>query len=87
MTNARILPDLTQASREELIAQIEAMRKASQTKLTLKVSTKGALSMYGMGRWPVTLYKTQWQRLLAEADAIRAFITAHASELAEKATD
>jgi len=84
---SRILPDLSQASREELIAQIEAMRRASQTKLTLKVSSKGALSVYGMGRWPVTLYKTQWQRLLSESAAIEAFITSHASELADKASD
>ena len=71
-------------SADELIAIIAAMAQAKQTKLTLKVSEKGGLSLYGMGRWPVTLYKSQWLRLLAEADAIRAFIKAHDSVLVDK---
>jgi hypothetical protein len=51
--------------------QIE-QRKTGQ--LRLKVSEKGALSVYGLGRFPVTLYKEQWTRLLDYADEIRAFI-------------
>lgn len=84
-TSARILPDLSQLSREQLIAQIEAMKAASATKLTLKVSEKGALCVYGLGRFPVTLYASQWERLLASADAIRAFAKANADKLATKA--
>lgn len=67
------------------IAALEAAAKATERKLTLKVSEKGALSLYGMGRFPVTLYRGQWERLLDNADAIRAFITANDTLLAVKA--
>lgn len=80
-----ILPDLTQLSREDLIAQIEAMRRQSQSKLVCKVSDKGAVCVYGLGKWPVTLYRGQWERLLAHADAIREFIKLNAASLSEKA--
>jgi hypothetical protein len=50
----------------------------------MKVSEKGALSVYGMGRFPVTLYKEQWVKLLDMADDIRAFIAANHSALKEK---
>jgi hypothetical protein len=50
----------------------------------MKVSEKGALSVYGMGRFPVTLYKEQWLRLLDMADDIRAFIAANDSALKVK---
>jgi len=50
----------------------------------MKVSEKGALSVYGMGRFPVTLYKEQWLRLLAMAEAIKAFIEAHDAQLKTK---
>ena len=50
----------------------------------LKVSEKGAVSVYGMGRFPVTLYKEQWLRLLAIADEIKAFITANDERLKSK---
>ncbi len=70
------------------IAQLEAanaaMRAASQRKLTLKVSDKGAVSLYGLGRFPVTLYKGQWERLIGEIDHVRAFIEANVSLLAVK---
>jgi hypothetical protein len=52
--------------------------------LRLKVSEKGALSVYGLGRFPVTLYKEQWQRLLAQAEAIGRFIRENDSELKAK---
>jgi hypothetical protein len=67
-----------------LEAQIARMRAANQRKLTLKVSTKGAVSVYGMGRWPVTLYQSQWERLLDMADTIRDFIKDNADALANK---
>jgi hypothetical protein len=50
----------------------------------MKVSEKGALSIYGMGRFPVTLYKEQWLRLLDKADEIRAFIAANDTQLKAK---
>jgi hypothetical protein len=50
----------------------------------MKVSEKGALSVYGMGRFPVTLYKEQWLRLLAMAEDIKAFIEANNHNLKSK---
>jgi hypothetical protein len=50
----------------------------------MRVSVKGALSFYGLGRFPVTLYKEQWQRLLAEKDNIEAFIVANDTDLKPK---
>lgn len=67
-----------------LEAQIAAMKLSSQRKLTLKVSDKGALSMYGLGRFPVTLYRGQWEKLIGEVDHIKAFIEANASTLSVK---
>ncbi len=52
----------------------EQLRRQESGGLRFKVSEKGALSVYGLGRFPVTLYKEQWLRLLAQADGIRAFI-------------
>lgn len=83
-----ILPNLA-AENEALKAQLAAMQAAlaaaSKTKaLSLKVSDKGALSIYGLGRFPVTLYRTQIERLLDHEPTIRAFISANASLLATK---
>ena len=50
----------------------------------MKVSEKGAVSIYGMGRFPVTLYKEQWLKLLGMSDEIRAFITANDAQLKTK---
>jgi hypothetical protein len=52
--------------------------------LRLKVSEKGAVSVYGMGKFPVTLYKEQWLRLLDIADEIRAFIAVNNAQLKSK---
>ena len=71
-----------------LLAQIEALKgqlKSTERKLSLKVSEKGALSLYGMGRFPVTLYRGQWERLLAAKPEIEAFIKANDTLLAVKA--
>lgn len=78
------LPDMTAALAH--IAALEAqLASANAPKaLSLKVSEKGALSVYGLGRYPVTLYAGQWERLLAQADTIRAFMAANAALLAEK---
>jgi len=68
------------------IAELEAALAAQSAPkaLTLKVSEKGALSIYGLGRFPVTLYRRQWERLLAHVDTIQAFMAANAALLAEK---
>ena len=78
MTNAK-LNDMT---KEQLIALLQAANAPKA--LTMKVSEKGALSIYGLGRFPVTLYAGQWERLLSAADQIKAFMTANASLLATK---
>lgn len=64
------------AELERLKAENEALKKSKPARgtLTMKVSEKGALSVYGMGRFPVTLYKEQWLKLLGIADEIKKFI-------------
>lgn len=69
--------NLAQMSREQLEAMVMAMKTQATRKLTLKVSAKGAVSLYGMGRFPVTLYAQQWDKVLDEAQTIRDFIEAH----------
>lgn len=69
-----------------LKAENQALKQRATTGIAMKVSEKGALSVYGLGRFPVTLYKGQWLKLLAMAKTISDFITAHASELSEKPT-
>ena len=78
-------------SDEELKAELEqlrkenaALKKGAARGVSMKVSEKGGLSVYGMGRFPVTLYKEQWLKLLDLAGEIRAFIAAHESELKSK---
>ena len=61
-----------------------ALKKGASSSLRLKVSEKGALSVYGMGRFPVTLYKEQWLKLLGVSDEIRAFIAANEAQLKAK---
>ena len=63
-----------QAELQRLRAENELLKKSGRSKLAMKVSEKGALSVYGMGRFPVTLYKEQWTKLLGMADEIRAFL-------------
>ena len=69
---------------ERLRAENQALRLPERGKLSLKVSEKGALSVYGMGRFPVTLYKEQWLRLLVIADEIKAFIESNNDRLKTK---
>ena len=69
-------PMSTDADQTEL-ARLRAeneLLKRSRGQTALKVSEKGALSVYGLGRFPVTLYREQWEKLLAMADEIRRFI-------------
>ena len=58
------MTDLNTMSKEELLKLIATMQAAPARKITCKVSEKGGLSLYGLGRFPVTLYRSQWERLL-----------------------
>ena len=83
-----ILPNLAQQN-ELLKAQIAEMQaqlaQANQPKrLTMKVSEKGALSIYGLGRFPVTLYRGQWERLATAMPDIKVFMSQNAALLATK---
>lgn len=84
-----ILQDQTAALAAQ-IAKLQAENEALKAKamarqtITCKVSAKGAVSVYGMGKWPVTLYAGQWERLLAKADTILEFCSDHADELHTK---
>jgi len=76
---------------EDLKAELErlrnenaALKKGAATGISMKVSEKGGLSIYGMGRFPVTLYKEQWLKLLDMADDIRKFIAANDAQLKAK---
>jgi hypothetical protein len=69
---------------ERLRAENESLKKPARGVLSLKVSEKGALSVYGMGRFPVTLYREQWERLLAMSDQIKEFIQQNDHALKKK---
>jgi hypothetical protein len=72
---------LTIEEADKLLADLETSRRGA---LYCKVSAKGAMSLYGLQRMPVTLYVEQWERLLAFADELRAFMKQHDSELKRK---
>ena len=69
---------------ERLRNENAALKKGAATGITMKVSEKGGLSIYGMGRFPITLYKEQWLKLLDMSDAIRTFIAANEATLKVK---
>ena len=78
-------------SQEEMMAELERLRaenaqlkEAPRRQVYLKVSDKGAISLYGLGRFPVTLYVEQWDTILGMADELRAFMAQHAAELKRK---
>lgn len=78
---------LTMEQELERLRAENATLKAKQAKNTvigMKVSEKGAVSIYGLGRFPVTLYAEQWERLLDKADAIRKFIEENRATLKVK---
>ena len=68
----------------KLRAENESLKKSSARGISLKVSQKGAVSLYGMGRFPVTLYKEQWLKILEMSDVIRNFIKENDSALKAK---
>jgi hypothetical protein len=72
------------AELERLREENERLKNRQNRGVSLKVSEKGGVSVYGLGRFPVTLYKEQWARLLAVADDIRSFIKENDSKLKAK---
>ena len=72
------------AELDRLRAENERLKNRSSRGVSLKVSEKGGVSVYGLGRFPVTLYKEQWTRLLEMADDIRAFIRENEGKLKAK---
>lgn len=78
-------------SEEDMKAELERLRKENETlkqrssrAVSMKVSEKGGLSVYGLGRFPITLYQEQWTKLLDMSDEIRQFITEHQGQLKKK---
>lgn len=82
----------TNTNTEDLRAELEALRaeneqlrlKKAQEGQSIKVSAKQAVSAYGMGKWPITLYAKQWIKLFGMVDDIKAFIKANVDNLAFK---
>lgn len=72
------------AELERLKAENERLKNQRSSRVSLKVSEKGGVSVYGLGRFPVTLYKEQWAKLLAMADEIKAFIAENDAQLKAK---
>ena len=69
---------------ERLRAENDALKKVKERSISLKVSEKGAVSVYGMGRFPVTLYKEQWLRLMDMSQEIRTFLEENNDKLKTK---
>ncbi len=80
------MSDDMKAELERLRAENEALKnkKSGSGTLSMKVSEKGALSVYGMGRFPVTLYKEQWLKLLGITEELKQFISDNESRLKAK---
>ena len=76
--------DELRAELERLKAENQSLRNRRSGTLSMKVSEKGGLSVYGLGRFPVTLYQEQWLKLLELGDEIRAFIREHQPELKKR---
>lgn len=70
---------------EEELARLRAENSSLKNQeVTFKIGEKGGLSVYGLGRFPVTLYKEQWEKLLSNADAIKTFIKENSDKLKTK---
>jgi hypothetical protein len=76
--------ELAELRRENEKLKAQVSQKAGGREMSFKVSEKGAVSVYGLGRFPVTLYKEQWERLLGRADEIKKFIVDNNDRLKTK---
>ena len=77
--------DDVQRELDRLRAENERLRtRRAAGEVTMRVSEKGGVSIYGLGRFPVTLYQEQWEKLLAHAEDIRAFIAENRDRLKKK---
>jgi hypothetical protein len=76
--------DDLKAEIEKLRAENDQLKNKSVRGLSLKVSEKGAVSLYGVGRFPVTLYKEQWLKILGMKEEIEAFIHSNSASLKTK---
>ncbi|HVC33042.1 MAG TPA: hypothetical protein VNL16_05985 [Chloroflexota bacterium] len=77
-------PEELQAELERLRAENESLKAKTRRGTYLKVSDKGGISLYGLGRFPITLYVEQWDKILDMAPEIRQFIEENAAQLKRK---
>src|SRR5256885_3798339 len=84
LLSAVAMPDDEKAELERVKAENERLRRTASRGITFKVSEKGGVSVYGLGRFPVTLYKEQWEKLLDMVEELRAFIRENAAALKTK---
>ncbi len=73
-----------QAELERLRAENEALKDKEKKGIRLQVSQKGAVSLYGIRRFPITFYGDEWDTILGMTDEIKSFIQEHADELKRK---
>ena len=80
------------ATEDELRAEVERLRKENEAlkrptrgQISMRVSEKGGLSIYGLGRFPVTLYREQWEKLIGMVGEIKQFIQDNDTQLKKKA--
>jgi hypothetical protein len=76
--------DELRAELERVKAENQALKTRRDQRVSIKVSEKGGVSVYGLGRFPVTLYQEQWSKLLDMAEDIRAFIKENEGKLKKK---
>jgi hypothetical protein len=77
-------PDELKLELERLRAENESLKKQTQRGVFLRVSEKGGISLYGLGRFPITLYVEQWQKIIEMVPEIERFIDANAASLKRK---
>jgi hypothetical protein len=78
------IPEDVRLELERLRAENESLKSQSKRGVHMKVSDKGALSLYGLGRFPVTLYIEQWEKIIAMAPEIQRFMADNADKLKRK---
>jgi len=83
-TNAKGTEADLRAQLAAALAENARLKERQNAKLSMKISAKGAVSLYGLGRWPCTMYAGQWARVLAMSDQIKAFIEENKDKLATK---